>query len=91
MNEVKGILGRILVLVIAAIIEIVLVYTILQYFVGLAAWISVALRLLSVIILLSIVRNSRHLSSDLIYMIIIILFPVPGTLLYLVLGANLLT
>lgn len=91
MKNVKDILGRILVLAVVALIEIGLVYTILHYFVGLATWISVALRLLSVIILLSIVRNSRHLSSDLIYVIIIVLFPVPGTLLYLVLGANLLT
>ena len=91
MKNVKDILGRILVLAVVALIEIGLVYTILHYFVRLATWISVALRLLSVIILLSIVRNSRHLSSDLIYVIIIVLFPVPGTLLYLVLGANLLT
>lgn len=91
MKVAKGIIGRIVVVALAAITEFLLVYAILKHFVGMAAWIEVALRILSVLIVLYIIRNSRHLSFDMIYVLIIVLFPVPGTLLYLVLGADLLT
>ena len=54
-------------------------------------WIDGLLRLFSVVIVLNIIRVSRHLSSDLMWILIIMLFPVPGTCVYLLLGANLIT
>ena len=42
----------------------------------------------SVIIVLAIVKNSKRLSSDLIWIIIIMLFPLVGTLLFIILNKN---
>ena len=42
----------------------------------------------SVLIVLAIVKNSKRLSSDLIWIIIIMLFPLVGTLLFIILSKN---
>ena len=38
----------------------------------------------------NIVNNSRHLSADMIWILLILLFPIAGTLAYLLMGMNLL-
>ena len=45
----------------------------------------------AVLVVLGLVKYSVHLSQDVIWIIVILLFPVPGTVLYLLLGANILT
>lgn len=90
MKAAGGIVLRILILVSAALLEAVILFALLKYFLGMAAWIELILRMLSVLILLSLIRNSRHLSFDMIFVLIIVMFPIPGTLLYLLLGADLL-
>lgn len=53
------------------------------------AWLEILLRLISLIVVLHMVRTSRHLSHDLMWIILIVLFPVAGTAIYLFIGANL--
>ena len=43
------------------------------------------------IVVINIINNSRHLSADMLWILLIILFPIPGTALFLLLGANLIT
>ncbi len=50
--------------------------------------IGILYSILSVIIVLSIVKNSKRLSSDLPWIIIIMLFPIIGSLLYVIIGRN---
>ena len=72
-------------------LEAIILATLFSKFYIHAVWIEGLLRLFSVVIVLNIIRTSQHLSSDLMWILLIILFPVPGTLAYLGLGANLIT
>ena len=72
-----------------ALIEIISLVLIFHYFNEQAAWIETILRLLSIIIALLLVTRSKHLSSDMLWILLIIIVPVFGTALYLFLGANL--
>ena len=87
---IKTIFSRTTFMILAAIAEVLLLFVIFRYFSEKAGWIEGVFRFLSLIIVLAIIRNSRHLSSDLMWIILIILFPVPGSAVYLFLGANLL-
>ena len=49
------------------------------------------LRLFSILLVMYIINTSRHLSADMLWVLLIILFPIPGTALFLLLGANLIT
>ncbi len=44
--------------------------------------------IISVLIVLAIIKNSKRLSSDLIWIIVIMLFPIIGTLLFIILNKN---
>ena len=55
-----------------------------------ARWVAVGLHVIGILIVLEIVRTSRHLSSDLMWIFLIMLFPVFGTAFYIIIGANLL-
>ena len=74
---------RVLVLALAIIIQIVLQYFIITRLFDQLAWISAATRFLSFLITVEIVNNSRHLSSDMIWVIAVNVFPIIGTLVYL--------
>ncbi len=43
---------------------------------------------ISILIVLAIIKNSKRLSSDLIWIIVIMLFPIVGTLLFIILNKN---
>ena len=61
---------------------------------NLGSWgevIGLIARGIGIVLALLIIRDSRHLSSDLLYLLMIVLAPVAGTILYLVLGFNLFT
>ena len=80
---------RLVLVTLAAIVEIALTVTLLNYFYTQFAWIETLLRLASLLIVLLLIRFSRHLSSDLMWILLIIVSPVVGTAAYLLLGANL--
>ena len=87
----KTIFSRITFIVLMGIAEILIIWSLLHWFGAQAEWISVVLRVLGAIVVLWIINNSRHLSSDMMWILLIILMPVPGTALWLLLGANLLS
>ena len=91
MKLLKTLFNRVTFMVLMVLLELGLVLSIFHWFHTQAAWIEAVLRILSVLIVLTIVNTSRHLSSDMMWILLIILFPVFGTALYLLLGANLLS
>lgn len=91
MKIFKVIFSRLTLILVAFTLEILITFAIFHWFNEKATWIETVLRVLSVLIVLMIVKNSKHLSTDVIWIIMIIAFPVPGTILYLLIGANLLT
>ena len=91
MKILKLLTNRAAYMVLMVLMEIILLAGLARNFAGHLAWIEGALRLFSVVIVLQIIRTSRHLSSDLMWILLIILFPVPGTFMYLFLGANLIS
>jgi len=83
-------LGRIIPLVIIALGEVGLYFTLFKWLTSSFVFIEVALHILSVLIILNIVRTSRHLSSDLMWILLIMLFPVFGTFVYVLMLLSLL-
>lgn len=78
-------------MIIMVFLQLGLMYSLFNWFRELSEWIDVILTILSVAIVLSIIKNSRHLSSDIIWIIGIMIFPIAGTITYLFLGADLLS
>lgn len=83
-------LGRIIPLVIIALGEIVLYCNLFKWLTTSFVFIEIVLHILSISIVLNIVRTSRHLSSDLMWIILIMLFPVFGTFVYVLMLLSLL-
>lgn len=83
-------LGRIIPLVIIALGEVGLYCILFKWLTSSFVFIEVALHILSVLIVLNIVRTSRHLSSDLMWILLIMLFPVFGTFVYVMMLMSLL-
>ena len=77
-------------MIIGIILEITVIASIFLWFSKQAGWIEIVLRVLSLILVVLIINRSEHLSSDLMWIILIILFPVGGTFAYLFLGADLM-
>ncbi|MEE8836772.1 MAG: cardiolipin synthase [Eubacteriales bacterium] len=50
------------------------------------SWLETALRIASIFIVLYIVAHSRHMSSDMMWVVTVLAFPVPGTIMYYVLN-----
>ena len=87
----KTLFSRITFMLLMVMLEITILLFIYNWFGSKAAWAGEVLRVFSVLIILNIVNNSRHLSADMTWVIAIILLPVPATALYLFLGADLFT
>ena len=86
----KNSLGRMLIILMAAAIELFVLLSVFNWFADKAAWIMLFLSVSSVIITLGIIKNSRHLSYDVMWIVLILLFPIPGTIIYIFLGADLI-
>ena len=71
-------------------LELSIFISIYHWFGEQAAWIAEVLHFLSGIIVLSIIKNSRHLSADMIWIVAILLFPIPATAVYIFLGADMI-
>ena len=91
MKILKIIFSRTTFLILTVLLEILILISVSHLFGNVAGYVEMILRILAVIAVLGIVRFSRHLSSDLVWIIVILLFPVPGTAAFLLLGANLFT
>lgn len=86
----KWFLSRILPLFVGLLLEMLVVVGIFSNLIQNVAWFEGVLRIISFFLVLYIIRNSRHLSSDLMWILLIMLFPVAGSVLFLFLGADLL-
>ena len=88
-KHLQNSLGRILVILVAAIIEVFVLVSVFVWFYDKAAWITLILSISGIIITLGIIKNSRHLSFDVMWIVLILLFPISGAVVYLFLGADL--
>ena len=79
---------RISIIAIFGILEFALTTWLLDYVFTQFAWLDVAVTIVSLIILFGVIRNSRHLSADIFWILLIAAAPVIGTTFYLVLGAS---
>lgn len=91
MNFLKKCFNRTVVMLIAIVLEVLFIIRLFKWFGKNAAWIDGVLRVLSVLIVLGINKNSTHLSFDMMWILLIIVSPIFGTAMYLLLGANLFT
>ena len=89
MELLKKIFNRTTLMILAVVIEIAVILALFTWFKGLAAWVEIILRIISFVIVIFIINNSNHLSSDLMWILLIILFPAVGAFVYLLLGADL--
>lgn len=85
----KSVLGRIITLVFMVLGELALGVLLFNYLTSKFVFIEVFLHILAVIVVLNIIRTSKHLSSDLTWIFLIILFPVPATFVFLMTYFNL--
>ena len=91
MKILKVLFNRLTFMILMVVIEIMILVGISLWFGKNAGWIEVVLRILSLIIVPLIIKNSRHLSSDMMWIISIIAAPIPGTAMYLLLAGDLFT
>ncbi|MBQ1692584.1 MAG: PLDc N-terminal domain-containing protein, partial [Erysipelotrichaceae bacterium] len=82
-------LSRILVILLATAVQIALQLAFMTWLRDKLAWIEAVLHILGIIITIAILKNSRHLSTDILWILLINAFPIVGTILYIFLGADL--
>jgi cardiolipin synthase len=75
----------------AAVTEVVLLFLLIRFLDSRAAWIEGVMRILAIFIAVFAASNSRHLSFDVMWIILVLIFPVAGTALYLFLGTSLVS
>ena len=80
---------RVVIILAAAVIQLGFYLFIFDWFYDQMIWLELATRIISVLVILYIIKNSKHLSNDLFWLILIIIFPIAGTIMYLFLGADL--
>lgn len=91
MKKINMFINRTVFMIFMMLLEAIIILGLFKWFKEKVVWVDHVLRLLGIVIVLLIVKNSKRLSADLMWIIGIIVFPIPGTVLYLLLGANLLT
>ncbi len=80
---------RIVVIGLCIIFELVFYFTFLMGFIENFAFIQALLRILSLCVTMWIVTYSKNLGNQILWIILILTFPIFGTLLYLTIGGNL--
>ncbi len=80
---------RIVIIIAGLLLQTMIQYSIVTWLSDQLTWIEAILHIAALLITLGIIKNSRHLSSDILWVLVINLFPIPGTIVYLFLGANL--
>ena len=80
---------RMILLILLAVVEIFGVYVLYKLFAAKATWIESVLTVFSILMVLNIINRSKHLSQDLIWLVMVMVSPVLGSVIYLMIGANL--
>ena len=88
MKILKIILSRIVIILLAMVLEVFIILSIFHWAAEYATVIELVLRIIGFFVVLGIIRNSRSISSDLIWILFIELLPVPGTIMYVLLGGR---
>lgn len=83
MKILKFIFSRFTFMILMVILQLFILFAISHWFFGAAGWIQEVLQVLSVLIILYIIKNSKHLSSDMLWIVLIMIAPIPGAALYL--------
>ena len=88
-NPFRQIANRIGIFIIIFITELIIFGVSFAYLKTNFIWIESLLHVIGILIILGIIRTSKHLSSDLMLIILIALFPVGGTLVFAILFLSL--
>ena len=86
----KNALLRVVIILAAAVIQIGFYLFIFDWFYDQMIWLEYVTRIVSILVNLYIIKYSKHLSYDMIWLILIALFPIAGTIIYFFLGADLI-
>ena len=84
----KIITSRMFIMFLIAVIEFFWLWSLFARFRAQAAWIDTVITALSLIVILVILKRSKHLSSDIMWILLISVLPIPGTIFYLLAGAD---
>lgn len=87
---IRNSLVRILVILLGVSVQVMVQIFIMTWLKDQIVWIDTLIHFLGILITLYIIKNSRHLSSDMLWILLINFFPIPGTIIYLFLGADML-
>jgi cardiolipin synthase len=90
MKILKALFSRTTFMILMVVLEVLIIASVFHWFGEQAAWIAEVLRFLSGLIVLVIINNSRHLSQDMLWIVAIMMLPIPATAVYLLLGADML-
>ena len=88
---IKIVTSRMFIMFLIVLVEFIWLWSLFARFRAQAAWIDTVIRALSVIVILIILKRSKHLSSDIMWILLIAVLPIPGTVFYLVAGADILS
>ncbi len=89
MKILKMLFNRLTFMIVVVIVEVFILLGISRWFGSVAGWVEGVLRLFGLLIVLYIIKNSKHLSSDMMWIVLIMLAPIPGAALYLFLAGDL--
>ena len=88
MKILKIILSRIVIILLAIAMEIMIILSIFKWAGRYATVIEVILRIIGTFVIIGIIRRSKSIASDLTWILFIELLPVPGTLMYVLMGGR---
>lgn len=91
MKILKVLFSRIAIIIYSAIFELFIIFCLYHFFQTQFAWIETILRLFSTIVVIGIINNSKHLSSDIMWILLLMLFPVFAMFAYFLLVSGFLS
>lgn len=80
---------RILIIVICILLQAFFTLSVLLYFSEQSLFIQIMNQIISVLIILTIIKRSRNLNTKMPWILLILIFPILGGLLYIIIGHNL--
>lgn len=86
--ETKNSIRRLIFVAIAIIVQFLLILSLFTWLSGYTAWINIAIQLFAFIIVLRIYSMQKNSTMKLPWIVLILTFPLPGLLLYLMIGMD---
>ena len=83
MRFLRILFGRVLLILLSVLAEVAIVLAVFRWAGPYAGYIEIVLRVVGAAVVLGIIRRTKSVSSDLIWILLISLLPIPGTVLYL--------